>query len=199
MTRSDQRGQPVRPLPRYEVGGDWQLAACTAYELRARRRDEALRHRVADPAEREETGNVEIRVELEREARVLPVAQSPDDVELAVPPTLTSLTVAGGSAVTAISTSKSLVSGPTDRCSSVRALLGRPRASRSSTSTVRTTSGYQAGYPSTASTRARHCVSGAGTSAVAVPRSSFMSAIYALPGDRGPLALARARLIEGAS
>ena len=72
MTRSDQRGQPVRTLPRYEAGGDWKLAACTAYELRARRRDEALRHRVADPAEREETGNVEIRVELERDARGLP-------------------------------------------------------------------------------------------------------------------------------
>jgi hypothetical protein len=107
---------------------------------------------------------------------------------LAFPPTLASLTVAGGSTVTAISRSKSFVTGPADRCNLVCALLGRPRASRSSTSTLRTTSGYQTGYPSTASTRARHCASGAATSVAAAPRSSFITAIYALQAS-GRLAL----------
>src|SRR3984885_12441093 len=98
----------------------------------------------------------------------------------AVPPTLASLTVAGGFTVTAISRSKSFVTGPADRCNLVCALLGRPLASRSSTSTARTTSGYQTGYSSTASTRARHCASGAGTSVDAAPRKSFIVAIYGL-------------------
>ena len=48
----------------------------------------------------------------------------------ALPPTLASLTVAGACTVTAMGRSKSLVTGPADRCNFVFTLLGRPRASR---------------------------------------------------------------------
>src|SRR5947199_4185516 len=70
---------------------DTALAACTACELCVRSRDEAAGYRVADPTQRKETGNVEIRVELERETGALPGPQSPDDVELRAPANLDEL------------------------------------------------------------------------------------------------------------
>ena len=87
---------------------------------------------------------------------------------------LVGFTVAGGSITIARIRSKSLTSGPRDTCSLVRALVGWPLGSRSRTSTFRTTSEYQVGYPSTASSRARHSSSGAATTSVAAPWIFFI-------------------------